>query len=219
MKIRPVGAELFHADRRTDMTKLIVAFRSFANVPKNARVLTITLSQQSHQNECARDYLFLHDYLSLHSLLYKGHWALPGNTAAGAWCWPSSAWLRMGSSCTFASSLCVQSCNRVTLNFTYLFYTFQHYTANNCHMCNTISFVTFRLASPTINSHMQLMSIEANKVCKTTDNLYGKVCTLYGKYSFKFAFLKTVHNQKPTHILSYSVGSILYQCMYGCIPV
>jgi hypothetical protein len=29
MKIRPVGAELLHADRRTDM-KLIVAFRNFA---------------------------------------------------------------------------------------------------------------------------------------------------------------------------------------------
>jgi hypothetical protein len=36
MKIRPVGAELFHADRRTDMTKLIVAFRNFANAPKNS---------------------------------------------------------------------------------------------------------------------------------------------------------------------------------------
>jgi hypothetical protein len=34
MKIRPVGAELFHADRRTDMTKLIVAFYNFANAPK-----------------------------------------------------------------------------------------------------------------------------------------------------------------------------------------
>ena len=34
MKIRPVGAELFHADRRTDMTKLIVAIRNFANAPK-----------------------------------------------------------------------------------------------------------------------------------------------------------------------------------------
>jgi hypothetical protein len=31
IKIRPVGAELFHADGRTDMTKLIVAFRNFAN--------------------------------------------------------------------------------------------------------------------------------------------------------------------------------------------
>ena len=33
MKIRPLGAELFHADRQTDMTKLIVAFRNFANAP------------------------------------------------------------------------------------------------------------------------------------------------------------------------------------------
>ena len=34
VKTRPVGAELFHADGRTDMTKLIVAFRNFANAPK-----------------------------------------------------------------------------------------------------------------------------------------------------------------------------------------
>jgi hypothetical protein len=34
-KIRPVGAELFHADRRPDMTKLIVPFRNFAKAPKN----------------------------------------------------------------------------------------------------------------------------------------------------------------------------------------
>jgi len=38
MKIRPVGAELYHADRRTDgrtdMTKLIVTFRNFTNAPK-----------------------------------------------------------------------------------------------------------------------------------------------------------------------------------------
>ena len=37
-KIRPVAAQLFHADGRTDgltdMMKLIVAFRSFANAPK-----------------------------------------------------------------------------------------------------------------------------------------------------------------------------------------
>jgi hypothetical protein len=38
MKIRPVGAELFHADRRTDTTKLIVAFRNFANAPKKNSV-------------------------------------------------------------------------------------------------------------------------------------------------------------------------------------
>ena len=34
MKICPVGAELFRADQRTDMTKLTVAFRKFANAPK-----------------------------------------------------------------------------------------------------------------------------------------------------------------------------------------
>jgi len=34
MKIRPVGAEIFHADGRTDM-KLIDVFRNFANAPKH----------------------------------------------------------------------------------------------------------------------------------------------------------------------------------------
>jgi len=35
MNIRPVGAELFRVDGRTDMTKLIVALGNFANAPKN----------------------------------------------------------------------------------------------------------------------------------------------------------------------------------------
>ena len=34
MTIRPVGAELLHADGNTHTTKLIVAFRNFANAPK-----------------------------------------------------------------------------------------------------------------------------------------------------------------------------------------
>ena len=34
INIHPVGAELFHADRRTDMAKLIAASRNFANAPK-----------------------------------------------------------------------------------------------------------------------------------------------------------------------------------------
>ena len=34
MKIRPVGAELSHVDRQTDLTQLIVAFRYFAKGPK-----------------------------------------------------------------------------------------------------------------------------------------------------------------------------------------
>jgi hypothetical protein len=40
-KIRPVGAELFHADGQTDMN-LIIAFRNFANVPKK-QLLRINL--------------------------------------------------------------------------------------------------------------------------------------------------------------------------------
>ena len=34
ISIRPVGVELFHAEGRTDMTKVIVAFRNFANAPE-----------------------------------------------------------------------------------------------------------------------------------------------------------------------------------------
>jgi len=35
MKIRPVGSESSREDRQTDVTKLIVAFRHFANAPKD----------------------------------------------------------------------------------------------------------------------------------------------------------------------------------------
>jgi hypothetical protein len=36
IKIRRVDVELFHANGQTDMTKLIVAFRNFANAPKRS---------------------------------------------------------------------------------------------------------------------------------------------------------------------------------------
>jgi hypothetical protein len=39
MKIRPVWAGLLHADRWTDMTKLIVAFRNFVKTPKKFHFL------------------------------------------------------------------------------------------------------------------------------------------------------------------------------------
>ena len=39
MKTRPVGAELFHADRQRDMTKLIVAFRYVEKAPKKQALL------------------------------------------------------------------------------------------------------------------------------------------------------------------------------------
>jgi len=42
MKTRQLGPELFHAvgrtDRQTDMTKIIVAVRNFANDPKNDKL-------------------------------------------------------------------------------------------------------------------------------------------------------------------------------------
>jgi hypothetical protein len=35
MKIRPVGPDMFRADRQTDVTKLRVTFRKFEKAPKN----------------------------------------------------------------------------------------------------------------------------------------------------------------------------------------
>ena len=35
MKIRQVGAQLFHVDGRTDVMKLTVALRNFAHAPKH----------------------------------------------------------------------------------------------------------------------------------------------------------------------------------------
>jgi len=34
MNLSPAGAELFHADRQTDMTKLIIAFQNLTKAPK-----------------------------------------------------------------------------------------------------------------------------------------------------------------------------------------
>jgi len=52
MKIRQVGAELFHADRRadgqTDMMKLIVAFRNSAISPKNYSFILSNLRAVFH---------------------------------------------------------------------------------------------------------------------------------------------------------------------------
>ena len=39
MNILPVGAELFHVDGQRDMTKLIVAFRNFANAPNEIDII------------------------------------------------------------------------------------------------------------------------------------------------------------------------------------
>jgi hypothetical protein len=53
MKIRAVGAELFHADRRTDMTKLIATFRNFAKAPQNATVETSKLRTKELITYCS----------------------------------------------------------------------------------------------------------------------------------------------------------------------
>ena len=57
IKIRPVGAECYAdgwTDRRTDMTKLIVAFRNFANAPRSGLILISStpkpVSVPSHKN-------------------------------------------------------------------------------------------------------------------------------------------------------------------------
>jgi len=42
MKLFIVGAELFHADGQTDMTKLTVAFRNLAYAPNNNGLLHLT---------------------------------------------------------------------------------------------------------------------------------------------------------------------------------
>jgi 3-dehydroquinate dehydratase len=46
MKIRPVGAEMFHTDRRTEMTKLIVAFHNFSKAPKDTELCIIINKSQ-----------------------------------------------------------------------------------------------------------------------------------------------------------------------------
>jgi len=43
MRVYPVGAVFFHADRRTVMTKLVVAFRNFAKAPKNCKYFALEL--------------------------------------------------------------------------------------------------------------------------------------------------------------------------------
>jgi hypothetical protein len=49
MKIGPVGAICsMRTDRRTDMTKLIVAFRRFANSPKNDREIGPSFDATAH---------------------------------------------------------------------------------------------------------------------------------------------------------------------------
>jgi hypothetical protein len=69
MKIRPVGAKLFHVDRQTDRwtdkMKMMVAFQNFANVSK--RYVTVTkLSFHSGNDSLI--------YTKLLVQMYKNSW-------------------------------------------------------------------------------------------------------------------------------------------------
>jgi hypothetical protein len=44
MKIRPVGAKLFHAGGQTNMTKGLVSFRNFANARKKMEAMDVLLN-------------------------------------------------------------------------------------------------------------------------------------------------------------------------------
>ena len=56
-KISPVGVELFHADKRTDMTEVTVIFRISANVPKNNDSIIFHVI-----NDASRDKLALQNH-------------------------------------------------------------------------------------------------------------------------------------------------------------
>jgi hypothetical protein len=49
IKIRPVETESFHANRQTDMTKLIAAFRNFAKAPKSVFDLSKHFPEEKFQ--------------------------------------------------------------------------------------------------------------------------------------------------------------------------
>jgi hypothetical protein len=66
MKIRLLGAELlFHADRQTDMTKLIVIFRQFAKAPKKL------LLSNTHNPVLPRLLPWSKDYTDLHRSIFS----------------------------------------------------------------------------------------------------------------------------------------------------
>jgi len=65
MKIRPVGAEFFfmrtvrNTDRQTDMKKLRVPFRNFANAPEKPHFSHYALGPVLHSISCPDTHCFL----------------------------------------------------------------------------------------------------------------------------------------------------------------
>ena len=68
MKIRPVAAALFHSDGRTDMTKLTVTFRNFANAPKTQFLKNTYFPSAPH---------FVPQKLLLYATYHNTHLAFP----------------------------------------------------------------------------------------------------------------------------------------------
>jgi hypothetical protein len=67
MKIRPVGAELFLANTGTDKTKLTVAFRNFANTPKNTHLpMPLTFLYTISYTVDARSATYQYGHQSVH---------------------------------------------------------------------------------------------------------------------------------------------------------
>jgi hypothetical protein len=62
MEIRPVGAELFHANRhikaQTDMTTIKVALRNFANAPMNSSTIKCKPKHLNEFTYTAKSYKF-----------------------------------------------------------------------------------------------------------------------------------------------------------------
>jgi hypothetical protein len=66
MKILSLTAELFHADGRTDMTKLIVAFRNFAIAPKTVLSCWLSTDQSAYTQ-----LLVTNHSISIYTIIYQ----------------------------------------------------------------------------------------------------------------------------------------------------
>ena len=54
-----MGAELFHADGQTRVTKLLVAFRNFTNAPQNSKQLHAALPWEADSVAGAQNFAFI----------------------------------------------------------------------------------------------------------------------------------------------------------------
>jgi len=61
-KIRPMGAELFHAEWQAGITKLTVAFRNFANASKNSTRCWYYVQVLSMNLRTNSDFWFTHHW-------------------------------------------------------------------------------------------------------------------------------------------------------------